>query len=136
MTVQAATVRTSQRGSLVTFLALGLVACALAEMTHEILGHITAASLVGVRILSLSTVAIQTTYASRPVAAAGTVANLLVGACSLWLFGRISVRTTWTFFVWIFAAFNLFNSGYLVASALMGTGDWSVVIGNLSPAWV
>ncbi|HEY6454686.1 MAG TPA: hypothetical protein VIY90_05320 [Steroidobacteraceae bacterium] len=95
----------------------------------------TAAWLVGVRILSLSTVAIQTAYASRLVAAAGTVANLVVGALIIGLLNRTSMRTNFTYFLWLFAGFNLSNSGYLVASALMGTGDWSVVIRNLSPAW-
>ena len=136
MTIQTAvTVRASLRGSIPTFLALGVVACVLADMTHEALGHMTAAWLLDVRILSLSTVAIQTEYASRLVAAAGTTANLVVGAFSLRLFDRTSMRTNWTCFLWLFAAFNLLNSGYLVASALMGSGDWSVVIRNLSPAW-
>jgi hypothetical protein len=136
VTVQAArTVRTSLRSSIVTFLALGVVACTVADMTHEVLGHMTAAWLVGVRILSLSTVAIQTADASRLVAAAGTTANLVVGAFSLGLFSRPSMRTNGTYFLWLFAAFNLLNSGYLVASALMGTGDWAAVIRDLSPAW-
>ena len=136
MTIDAATaVGTSRDRSIVTFLALGVVACALSDTTHEVLGHMTAAWLVGVRILSISTVAIQTAYASRLVAAAGTTANLVVGALVLGLFNRSSARTYWTCFLWLFAAFNLLNSGYLVASALMGTGDWSVVIRNLSPAW-
>jgi hypothetical protein len=136
MTVQVvSTVNTSLRNSIVTFSAMGVVACALADMTHEVLGHVTAAGLAGVRIVSLSTVAIQTVEASRLVAAAGTAANLVVGAVCLGLVNRTSKRTNWTYFTWLFAAFNLLNSGYLVASALMGNGDWAAVIRGLSPAW-
>jgi hypothetical protein len=113
---------------------MGVVACALSDMTHEVLGHVIAARLLGVRILSLSTVAIQTADASRLVSSAGTMANLFVGAFSLCL-NRTAMRGNWTYFVWLLAAFNLLNSGYLVASALMDSGDWAAVIRGLSPAW-
>ena len=136
MATQAeAAVYSSSRDSIATLAAIGVVACALADMTHEVLGHVVAARLLGVRILSLSTVAMQTVAVSRSVAAAGTIANLLVGALSLVIFNRTGAHKGLSYFLWAFAAFNLLNSGYLVASALMGSGDWFVVIGGLSHAW-
>jgi hypothetical protein len=36
----------------------------------------------------------------------------------------------------VFGAFNLFNVGYLVASACMNSGDWAAVISGLSPLWL
>lgn len=125
----------STRDSIVTLAAIGVVACALGDMTHEVLGHLVVAWLAGVRIVSLSTVAIQTVEASRSVSAAGTVANLIVGALSLVIFNRVEARKGLSCFLWVFAAFNLFNSGYLVASALLGNGDWAAVIGGLKPEW-
>jgi len=126
----------SGRCSSVTLAAIGLVACVCADMTHEVLGHMTAAWLADIRIVSLSTVAIQTVEQSRFVAAAGTVANLMVGAASLVLLSRGAGRKSWAYFLWLFAAFNLLNCGYLLASAVLGDGDWAVVIGGLLPAWL
>ena len=132
----AYTVQTLPRSHIATLSAIGIIACALSDMVHEILGHATAAWWVGDRIVSLSTVALQTAGTSRWVSAAGTSANLIIGAVSLACFNRTSGRTNWTDFLWSFAALNLLNSGYLIASALLGNGDWAAVISGLSPAWV
>lgn len=113
---------------------IGITAWPIADMTHEVLGHMTAAWLVRDPILSLSTVAIQTAAASRTVSAAGTLAQLVIGAVCLIIFDHSRRRTTFTYFLWTLAAFNLLSSGYLVASALVG-GDWAAVIRGLSPAW-
>jgi len=131
----ASATHSSTRDSIVTLAAMGVVACALADMTHEALGHLVVAWLAGVRIVSLSTVAIQTVGTSRWVAAAGTMANILVGALSLVIFNRVDTRKGLSCFLWVFAAFNLLNSGYFIASALLGNGDWAAVIGGLKPEW-
>jgi hypothetical protein len=122
--------------SSLTLAAIGLVACVCADMTHEVLGHMTAAWLAHVRIVSLSTVAIQTLGQSRFVAAAGTAANLILGAASLLLLSRWDGHKGRAYFLWLLAGFNLLNSGYLVASAILGNGDWAAVISGLSPAWL
>jgi len=118
-----------------TLAAIGIVACISADMVHEALGHGIAALLMGDRILSISTVAIQNASANRFVSAAGTSANCLVGAIALVLFCRADKLTSATYFLWIFSAFNLFNSGYLVVSALLNNGDWANVIAGLAPPW-
>ena len=122
--------------SSVTLASIGLVACIFADMTHEVLGHVTAAWLADVRVVSLSTVAIQTAVPSRFVAAAGTAANLIVGAAVLLFLTHWVGRRSWACFVWLLAGFNLLNCGYLVASAILNNGDWAVVIGGLRPAWL
>lgn len=104
-------------------------------MVHEALGHGVAAWLTGDHIVSLSTVAIQTADNSRVVSAAGTLACVLVGAALLSLSQRMREFTPLAYFVWIFGGFNILNSGYLVFSAVTGTGDWAQVVLGLSPTW-
>jgi hypothetical protein len=122
--------------NMITLCAIGATACLAADMVHEALGHGSISWLTNDPILSLSTVAIQNAHANRSVAAAGTLANVIVGSLSLLTLRRLHALSPLTYFVWVFGAFNLFNAGYLVASALMNNGDWSVVIAGLAPAWL
>jgi hypothetical protein len=131
----AAPAKDSQLNAL-TLAAVGALACVAADMVHEAVGHGTVSWLIADPILSLSTVAIQTSYPSRLVSAAGTTANLLVGVFSLLLLRRIRQLTPSSYFLWVFGAFNLFNVGYLVASACINNGDWANVIAGLSPPWL
>ena len=119
-----------------TIASLGIVAMVAADLVHEALGHGIACLLTGNKILSLSTVAIQTASASRFVSAAGTTANLIAGTLLLLLFGRLKRLTPASWFVWLFAVFNLMNSGYLTASAATNSSDWANVIADLSPLWL
>jgi hypothetical protein len=119
-----------------TLAAIGALACIAADMVHEALGHGTASLLMSDPILSLSTVAIQNASPSRFVSAAGTTANLIVGVLSLLFLRRVRRLTPSAYFLWVFGAFNLFNVGYLVASACMSSGDWAAVISGLSPSWL
>jgi len=114
----------------------GIVAMVLADMVHEGLGHGTACLLTGNRIVSLSTVAIQTAAASRFVSAAGTTANLIAGALSLLLFGRLKRLMPSFWFLWLFGMFNLLNVGYLAVSAVTNSGDWANVIAGSHPLWL
>jgi hypothetical protein len=116
-----------------TLASIGALACIAADMVHEAAGHGIASWLVADPILSLSTVALQTADPSRIVSAAGTTANLIVGVLSLLLLRRLRRLTPSAYFLWAFGAFNLFNVGYLVASAFMNNGDWAAVISGLSP---
>ena len=103
-------------------------------MVHEALGHGIASWLLGDPILSISTVAMQNVTPNRFVAACGTAANLVVGALSLLALRRATKFTASACFLWLFGAFNLFNCGYLLYSALSGSGDWAVVIAGLEPS--
>jgi len=126
----------SVRHNWATVAAIGIVAGVSADMVHEALGHGIAAWLTGDRILSLCTVALQNATANRFVSAAGTSANCLVGAGALLLLRRAESLKAWSYFLWIFGAFNLFNAGYLVCSAVTNSGDWANVIAGLSPVWL
>jgi hypothetical protein len=125
------------RHNLLTIVSIAVVACAAADVVHEALGHGLASWLVGDPILSLSTVALQNATPNRLVAACGTTANVIVGALALFVLRRARGFTPWSYFLWLVGAFNLFNSGYLAASALLGNGDWAAVIAGLAPpaAW-
>ncbi len=91
-------------GGRFTVAAIAVVAFALCDLVHEILGHGLAVLLVpGVQALSLSSVALQTTPT--------------------------------TYFLWLFGAVNLLNGcGYPLYSAILGSGDWEVVVRGLEPA--
>jgi len=120
----------------VTVVSIAVVACAAADMVHEALGHGVASWLASDPILSISTVALQNAEPNRIVAACGTSANLIVGALSLSFLRRTPTFTPRICFLWLFGAFNLLNCGYLVFSALSGSGDWAAVIAGLEPAWL
>ena len=126
----------SSHPSLLTLASIGAIACIAADMVHEALGHGMASWLTGNRILSLSTVALQNADASRFVSAAGTSANCIVGVLSLLVLRRIRTLTPLAYFLWIFGANNLLNSGYLVVSAVLNSGDCANVIAGLSPPWL
>jgi hypothetical protein len=119
-----------------TLAGIGALACIAADMVHEAVGHGIASWLVADPIVSLSMVALQTSDPSRFVSAAGTSANLIVGVLSLLLLRRVPRLTPSAYFLWAFGSFNLFNVGYLVASAVMNSGDWAAVISGLSPPWL
>jgi len=107
-------------------------------MVHEVLGHGLACVLTGVRALSLSTVALQTSASNRFVAAAGSVANVLAGLVAMSLFRRGKTFGATRYFLWLFAALDLLNgTGYLLFSGVLDFGDWAVVIAGLEPhgAW-
>jgi hypothetical protein len=121
----AAPVAKDSQLNAVTLAAIGALACIAADMVHEAVGHGTASLLMSDPILSLSTVAVQTASPSRFASAAGTTANLIVGVLSFLLLRRVRKLTPSAYLLWLFGAFNLFNVGYLVASACMNSGDWA-----------
>lgn len=122
--------------SIVTLSAIGATACIAADLVHEALGHGIVSWLTGDRILSISTVALQTADPSRSVSIAGTCANVTAGVLSLLLLRRAQKLTPLAYFLWVFGGFNLFNVGYLVFSAATGGGDWGNVILELTPTWL
>lgn len=120
-----------------TVVGIGLVAYATCDMAHEVLGHGVACALVGVKAMSLSTVALQTGTSSRFVAAAGSMANVLVGLLAMALFRSRKSFGASRYFLWLFATVNLLNgTGYLLFSGVLDFGDWAVVIAGLEPHWV
>lgn len=129
------TLRGPSGPSAVSIGAVAVVAYALCDMIHEVLGHgLAVLALPGVTATSLTTVVLSTSQSSRPVAAAGTIANLVVGATALALSRRVRFSMTTRYFLWLLGSLNLFNgTGYLLYSGALGTGDWAVVIAGLEP---
>lgn len=117
-------------------MAIAVAAYALSDLVHEVLGHgVSALLMPGVRILSLSSVALQTSGSSRFVAAAGSLANVLAGLVAMIAFRRLSRFSPSAYFLWLFGALNLMNgSGYPLYSAVLGSADWEVVVRGLQPA--
>lgn len=123
-------------GARVTIAAIAVIAFALCDLVHEVIGHGLAVLLVpGVQAISLSSVALQTTGESRLVAAAGSMANIIVGCVAMALFQRQRRFSAGAYFCWLFGAVNLLNGcGYPLYSAILGSGDWEVVVKGLEPA--
>jgi len=117
------------KSSRATAAAIGVVAYAVMDMVHEAGGHWFSTLFVpAVRAVSISTVGLETHGESRVVAAAGTIANLIVGTILLWLSTRRRAGTTSRYFLWLAGIVNLTEIGYLVYSGASGLGDWSVVV--------
>jgi len=121
-----------------TVVSVAVVAYAACDIVHEALGHGLACWLLpDVRALSLSTIGLQTDESSRVVAAAGSLANLVVGLVAVMWFRRGRGFDAGRYFAWLFATLNLFNAtGYLVFSGVLDFGDWAVVIGGIEPHWL
>jgi len=122
--------------SLLAVIAVAIVAYATNDVIHELVGHGTVALLLGIKITSISSVGLQSLERSRLLSAAGSIANVLAGVISfVWLqrrkkFGRAG------YLLWLLGFVNVMDGTcYLLASALLNNGDWSVVIADLNPAW-
>ena len=119
---------------LAAIVSVAIVAYAAADVVHE-LGHVLAATLRGVQVLSISSVAIQTVRSSRVVAAAGTAADVVAGLIAFALLARTTRFDAGHCCLWLFGFVSLMNSWYLVFSGLLESGDWSVVVAGLNPQW-
>jgi len=122
-------------GGRFTIAGIAIVAFALCDLVHEVIGHGLAVFFVpGVSAISLSSVALQTTGESRLVAAAGSLANIIIGGAALVRVHQHRRFSPTAYFLWLFGAVNLLNgSGYPLYSAILGSGDWAVVVSGLQP---
>ncbi|MFL6235829.1 MAG: hypothetical protein ACJ76N_22050 [Thermoanaerobaculia bacterium] len=114
-------------------LAVALVSYALCDLLHES-AHAAATLLpLGVRALSISTVAVATSSSSPVVAAAGCLANLALGL-TIGLSFVATLGSPWRYFWWLFGSLNLFNAtGYLLYSAVLDSGDMAVTLRAVAP---
>ena len=130
----------SVAGSIATTASIAIVVYAAMDMSHEVLGHGLATLFTDdVTPVSLSTVALSSKgVASRSVALAGPLINLVLGVLSLAWFRRLSRFGRASFFLWLFAVVNLLNgTGYAIYSGILDFGDLAVVIRGWEPhmAW-
>jgi len=115
-------------------IAIAVIAYAADDTVHELIGHGIASLMLNIKMLSISTVGLQTAESNRLVAAAGAIVNAIAGTAALLFADRSASFGSWRYFLWIFGFINLMNgTGYLMASALLGGGDWAVVIAGLNP---
>jgi hypothetical protein len=126
-----------------TIAAIGLMAGALAGVIHEGLGHGGACLLVGGKPTLLTSMNFVwddsgfSRWASRAVAAGGTIANLLAGALALMMLRRPPSAVHLHYFLWVFAALNLYvGTGYFFYSGMSNIGDWANFIAGLPAYWV
>jgi hypothetical protein len=122
-----------------TLTAVGVLAFALADVSHEALGHGLATVAVGDKAVLLTTCYFTSSgNPSRWIPAAGGLMNLAVGLGSLaalQLFSRLSPLSR--YFLVLVAAFNLFFAfGYPAYSGIAQFGDWAAVISRLEPEWL
>jgi len=124
------------KSHIVMVIAVAAIAFAADDTVHEAIGHGLACWVLGIKVLSISTVALQAAESSRWLSAAGALANVVAGIAAFASFGRLQGFTTFRYFLWLFGFANLMNgTGYLMASALFNNGDWAVVIAGWTPAW-
>ena len=123
--------------------AQGVLAFALADVSHEALGHGLATVAVGGKAVMLTTCYFNSSgHYSRWIPAAGGLMNLAVGMAALAALrlnsspsSRLGPRLRC--FLVLVAAFNLFFAfGYPAYSGMARFGDWAAVISGLEPQWL
>src|SRR5438128_11957940 len=124
-----------------TIVALAVIACALASVIHEGVGHGGACVLSGGRPELMTSMQFQgdsrglSSAAVKFIAAGGTIANLILAAVAIRLMKR-RADAMW-FFLWLSASINLMlATGYFLYSGVADIGDWSVIIRGWPGAWV
>ncbi len=138
MAAAASTTSVPMNDDLLTLCAISLISAILANVLHEGLGHGGVALLTGAQSGVLSTVAWNSAYDLRLVAAGGPLVNLALGIV-LWLAlsgaKRASMRLR--YFLLTGMAFNLFGAtGYFLFSGVTNFGDWADVIAPMHPHWL
>jgi hypothetical protein len=124
-----------EKSNLATVCTIAAIAYALADFAHELIGHGLTARFLGIPIVRVSSVALQTHGSSRLLAANGTIANIIFGLLALLLFYRVRKFNAVRYFLWVFAAINLFEVLDLTTSGILNSGDWAAVIRGWNPAW-
>lgn len=123
---------------------IAIVAYCLANVLHEGLGHGGACFLLKGKPLQLN--AIFFSYdvpsvsrpASRAIASAGSIVNLLTGGIALAWFRFSAPRAdALRYFLWLFSTVSVLMAfGYFLFSGVIGVGDWVTVFDRLAPPLV
>jgi hypothetical protein len=128
-----------------TLIAIGIVAWALVNMLHEIVGHGGAATLLGIDVNAASTTTVSISWDQidevgeyRLIHAAGALVNLLTGVVALIVLRGRNVKSgPWRCFLWLFATFSaIIVALNLVSGPLIGGGDWTEFLEELEPRGV
>jgi hypothetical protein len=115
---------------------IALVVFAVANVTHEGVGHGGACVLSGGHPLVLSSVHFDCSIENRWIAAGGTIANFIL-AVICWFGLRFTRRTSFRYALWLSMTINLLQGGgYFLFSGIGNIGDWAYVIKGLEPRWL
>src|SRR5260370_24959504 len=120
-----------------TIAGIAIIACILASVLHEGVGHGGACLLAGGKVWVISAVHMECSAETRLVMAGGTLMNVAAGALCFAL-GRVTARTSprLRYFMWLSMTVNLFTAaGYFGFSGIGGFGDWGSFISGLGPPW-
>ncbi len=130
---------TKARDDALTLVALGVVAFAVTDVTHEALGHGLMTLLVGEHAVLLTS-CYFTSYGpySRWIPAAGGLMNLAAAFAALAVLRQLTrLDPLMRYFLALLLAFNLFFAvGYPAYSGLTMFGDWAAVTNGLRPTWL
>ena len=126
----------ARKDDALTIVSLAILACILQDILHEGLGHGVTAWLSGARLVTISTVAMQSDISTRWISANGTIVNLIVAAI-IWIILRSRpANSTFRYFLILALAGNLFTgTGYFLFSGFTDFGDWAAVIKGFHPRW-
>jgi hypothetical protein len=129
-------VSTVRKDDTITIVSIAILACILQDILHEGLGHGLTAWLSGARLVTISTVAMQSDISTRWISANGTIVNLIVAGI-IWLILRSRpANSTVRYFLILALAGNLFTgTGYFLFSGFTDFGDWAAVIKGVHPRW-
>jgi hypothetical protein len=128
-----------------TLIAVSIVAWALVNILHEIVGHAGTSILVGVPVQAVSTTTIYMrvnwdSYVAehglgplRLILAGGSVANIVTGGLALLaLRWKTMMSQTMRYFLWLFSTFSLVVVAMnMVTNPLLGFGDWGEILATL-----
>lgn len=125
-----------RRDSILTLMAVGVLAYVGETPGHEALGHGGACLATGGGITALAPLWMRCSVQTPVMVLAGpgwnAVAALVFAA---WVAGRSRLGAT-GLFLWLSCAFNaLVACGYLLVGATAGFGDWPALLGQAQPAW-
>ncbi len=130
---------TERRIDVPTVIAIAAIVNVSATIIHEAAGHGLAAALFGAHIVHVSSVDLSyderalTTVQNRIVAAAGPLANLVIGLVVVWLTDRWPPANPAKHYAqWLFGHVNLFaGGGYALALSFAGFGDMQAIVNGL-----
>ena len=122
---------------LLTLISVSIVAWSLANVLHEIVGHAGAATLLGIPVRAVSTIAmfidgdqVVSLFENRIIHAGGTIMNLVTGIIALVVLRSPKITHSATrYFLWLFSTVSFIIATLnLVSAPLIGAGDWTVFV--------
>ncbi len=123
---------------ILTLIAISIVAYTLVIIGHELIGHGGVCLLVGGELRGITSTDLYCTFTNpvewkyKLMVAGGALVNFLSVVLSIILIRNKKCNLHTVYFLWVFMNLNLFlASSYLIASPLLGFGDWNSLVSTL-----